>query len=70
MSTKQLSIGGMHCGGCVTRLTKIISKHEAVSAVEVSLEKEEASFELASLAELPDIIQAIEDAGFTAREKT
>ncbi|MCS7043549.1 MAG: heavy-metal-associated domain-containing protein [Bryobacteraceae bacterium] len=62
-STVKLSIEGMHCGGCVTRLTNTLKKldgvevrHAEVGAAEVAYDEGRVSKE--------DIAAAVEKAGF------
>lgn len=67
---KKLSVTGMTCQHCVKRVTKIIEKSPGVSGVQVSLEKKEAVFIYdPALTNVPDIVKAIHDFGFTAAEK-
>ena len=68
---KKLSVEGMTCQHCVKRVAKIIEKAPGVSDVQVSLENKEAVFTChepgTSVAE---IVQAINDFGFNAAEKS
>ena len=67
---KRLSVEGMTCQHCVKRVMKIIEKAPGVSAVQVSLENKEASFACdPAVANVPGIVKAINDFGFTASEK-
>jgi copper ion binding protein len=67
---KMFSVTGMTCAHCVKRVQKIIEKGAGVSDVKVSLEKKEASFSCdPSATDIPGIIKAINDFGFTASEK-
>lgn len=67
---KRLSVEGMTCQHCVKRVTKIIEKGPGVSGVQVSLENKEALFIFdPAVTNVPDIVKAINDFGFTAAEK-
>lgn len=67
---KALEIKGMTCGNCVKKVTKIISGFNGVSEVVVDLQKMEATFECDSPStETANIVQAINDFGYTASEK-
>ena len=64
-----LEIKGMHCEGCVNRLTKILKGLDGVNDAKVSLENKNAEIEYnEDQIELEDIKQAIEDAGFEVKE--
>lgn len=67
---KALEIKGMTCGNCVKRVTKIISAFDGVSGVVVDLQQMEARFEYdPQSTEAANIVQAINDFGYTASEK-
>ena len=67
---KRLSVEGMTCRHCVKRVAKIIEKAPGVSGVQVSLENKEALFTCdPAVANVPEIVKAINDSGFTASEK-
>ena len=67
---KVLDVKGMTCGSCVKRVNKIISGFKGVSDVTVDLQKMEAAFECDSqTTDVSDVVQAINDFGFTAQEK-
>ena len=67
---KVLEVKGMTCGSCVKRVSKIISGFKGVSDVSVDLQRMEAAFECeAPATDVVGIVQAINDFGFTAREK-
>lgn len=60
-----LGIEGMHCEGCVKRLTNVLSELDGVSNVKVSLENKNAEVEYdEDKLELDDIKQGVSDAGF------
>lgn len=62
-----LGIEGMHCEGCVKRLTNVLSELDGVSNVKVSLENKNAEVEYdEDKLELDDIKQGVSDAGFDA----
>jgi len=58
-------VEGMTCASCVARVEKSISKIEGIKNVSVNLATEKATFEIdSSLASLPQVEKAIEDAGY------
>lgn len=60
-----LGIEGMHCDGCVNRLTKVLKALDGVVDAKVSLENKSAEIEYdENELELDDIKQAVSDAGF------
>ena len=62
-----LGIEGMHCEGCVKRLTNVLSELDGVSNVKVSLENKNAEVEYdEDKLELDDIKQGVSYAGFEA----
>lgn len=60
----EVGVKGLHCGGCVARLTKILENQPGVSRAEVSLIKQEARLTLESEGALAGALDAIEGAGF------
>ena len=67
---KVLEVKGMTCGNCVKRITKIISGFDGISDVSVDLQRMEATFEPdPQTTAVSQIVQAINDFGYTAREK-
>jgi copper chaperone CopZ len=67
---KVLEVKGMTCGNCVKRVTKIISGFDGVSDVEVELQRMEATFESdPQMTDVSQVVQAINDFGYAAREK-
>ena len=66
---KRLSVEGMSCQKCVTRVKKIIEKHEGIADVEVSLDGKEAVFSGGETADVAAIVKALNEFGFTAEEK-
>jgi len=67
---KKLSVEGMTCQHCVKRVAKIIEKAPGVSGVQVNLENKEAVFTCDETGtNVDEILQAINDFGFTAVQK-
>jgi len=67
---KVLEVKGMTCGNCVKRVTKIISGFDGVSDVMVDLQRMEATFASdPRMTDVRQVIQAINDFGYAAREK-
>jgi copper chaperone CopZ len=60
-----IGVKGLHCGGCVARLTKILQAQPGVKKAEVSLTEGRARLEVDG-ASREGLVQAIEDAGFYA----
>jgi len=65
METVTLKIAGMTCGGCVNSVRRVVTALSGVNAVDVSLERAEAtiSFDPAQ-SNAADFKNAIRDAGF------
>lgn len=66
---KKLLIEGLTCQMCVKRVKKIIEQQCGATDVVISLEHKEAVFNLADGAALSPIVAAINNFGFTVREK-
>ena len=65
--TREFSVAGMHCGGCVKSVTGAVSRVPGVKHVDVSLENKAAKVEFDGTLATPEtIVAAIEDAGFDA----
>ena len=65
METVTLKISGMTCGGCVNSVRKVIAALNGISAVDVSLERAQATVSFDPAQSKPaDIKNAIRDAGF------
>lgn len=62
-----LAIEGMHCGGCVTRVTNTLRKLEGVEVRDVQVGSAELSYDEATL-QPAAIVEAVNRIGFTARE--
>ena len=66
--TREFSVSGMHCGGCVKSVTGAVSRVPGVKRVDVSLEDKTAKVEFDGAMATPEsIVAAIEGAGFDAR---
>lgn len=63
-SDYEVSIRGLHCGGCVTRLTRVLEHQPGVRSVEVSLLENKARLSVDSADALAGVLVAIEGAGF------
>jgi len=65
--TREFSVSGMHCAGCVKSVTGAVSRVAGVKRVDVSLERKVASVEFDGALATPEaIVAAIEAAGFDA----
>lgn len=65
METLTLNIKGMTCGGCVKSVTTVLQQLPGVSAVNVSLEQNQAAITYDPAKAKPEQFKAaIEDAGF------
>ena len=68
--TREFSVGGMHCGGCVKSVTGAVSRVPGVKRVDVSLENKTAKVEFDGTLATPEaIVAAIEGAGFDAHAR-
>lgn len=63
---QQLSLGGMHCASCVTRIEKVLQKQPGVIRAQVNLATEQARV-ISTEPLNTELIAAIERAGFTAQ---
>ena len=66
MDTLIIKISGMKSEDCVRTVANAIQDLPHIGHIELSLEKSEAVIEHGRLIEPNDIVQAIEDAGYTA----
>lgn len=68
MSTQlKLAIDGMHCAGCVARVTSALSKLDGVEVRKVEVGAAEVTYDEAKLT--PGMVaEAVNRLGFTARE--
>ena len=64
MSTNTLAISGMTCGHCSQAVSKALAAVPGVTAVQVSLERQEASVE--GDADLAQLILAVKAEGYGA----
>lgn len=60
-----LSIDGMHCGGCVNRVTNALKKLEGVQVVDVQVGSAKVELETATA---QACVEAVNKLGFTAKE--
>ena len=68
MKTITLNIKGMHCGGCVKSLTRVLTELDGVQSADVQLEgKANITFD-ENRVNVAQLIEVIEDAGFDATE--
>lgn len=68
MKTITLNIEGMHCGGCVKSVTRVLTKLDGVQSADVQLEgKANITFD-ENRVSVAQLIEVIEDAGFDATE--
>lgn len=68
MKTITLNIEGMHCGGCVKSVTRVLTELDAVQSADVQLEgKANITFD-ENRVNVAQLIEVIEDAGFDATE--
>ena len=68
MKTIILNIEGMHCGGCVKSVTRVLTELDGVQSVDVQLEgKANITFD-ENRVNVAQLIEVIEDAGFDATE--
>ena len=63
----KLSIEGMHCGGCVARVTAALKKLDGVEVKSVEVGAAELSYDDAK-AGPATVVEAVNRTGFTARE--
>ncbi len=66
-TTLKLAIDGMHCGGCVTRVTNTLNKLEGVDVRDVQVGSAALTYDDARL-QPAAIVEAVNKLGFTARE--
>ena len=68
MKTITLNIEGMHCGGCVKSVTRVLTELDGVQSAVVQLEgKANITFD-ENRVNVAQLIEVIEDAGFGATE--
>ncbi|MCR9126736.1 MAG: heavy metal translocating P-type ATPase [Rhodobacteraceae bacterium] len=64
-----LFVQGMSCGACAGRLQRALTALPGADAVSVNLAAETVSLRLTGPAQLPDVVRAMRDAGYPAREE-
>ena len=68
MKTITLNIEGMHCGGCIKSVTRVLTELDGVQSADVQLEgKANITFD-ENRVNVAQLIEVIEDAGFDATE--
>lgn len=68
MKTITLKVEGMHCGGCVKSVTRVLEELDGVQSADVQLEgKATVTFDESKVT-VAQLIEVIEDAGFDATE--
>ena len=65
--TLKLSIEGMHCGGCVTRVTTALSRLDGVQVKQVEVGSADVGYDESKVAPQA-IVEAVNKLGFVARE--
>ena len=66
MKTITLNIEGMHCGGCVKSVTRVLTELDGVQSADVQLEgKANITFD-ENRVNVAQLIEVIENAGFDA----
>jgi copper chaperone CopZ len=63
----RIAIEGMHCGGCVTRVTNALKKNEGVEVLNVEVGSAAVRFDETSVSK-ETVIASINKIGFTAKE--
>jgi copper chaperone len=66
LNTMALIIEGMHCGGCVTRVTNALNKLQGVQVEGVEVGSARVRFD-ANMVSPAVIVDAVNKIGFTAR---
>lgn len=68
MKTITLNVEGMHCGGCVKSIERVLTELDGVQSADVQLEgKATITFD-ENRVNVAQLIEVIEDAGFDATE--
>ena len=68
MKTITLNIEGMHCGGCVKSVTRVLTELDGVQSADVQLAgKANITFD-ENRVNVAQLIEVIEDAGFDTTE--
>jgi copper chaperone len=63
----RIAIEGMHCGGCVTRVTNALKKNVGVEVVNVEVGSAAVRFDEDSVSK-ETVIESVNKIGFTAKE--
>jgi copper chaperone CopZ len=63
----RIAIEGMHCGGCVTRVTNALKKTQGVDVVTVAVGSAEVRFDESSVSK-ETVLESINKIGFGAKE--
>jgi copper chaperone CopZ len=66
--TLKIAIDGMHCGGCVTRVTNALKKVDGVDVKQVEVGSAQVDFD-ESKTQASAIVDAVNRIGFTARQE-
>lgn len=64
--TIELKIEGMHCGGCVNAVRRVLEATPSVTGVSVDLGAGSARVEAAADVDPARLVSAVEDAGYEA----
>lgn len=64
--TIELKIEGMHCGGCVNAVRRVLEATPSVTAVSIDLGSGTARVEATADIDPARLITAVEDAGYAA----
>jgi len=65
-----LEVEGMHCGSCAERLEDVLGRLDGVISADVTFDQRRAVVRYdARRVDVPGIIRAVEDAGFSARRE-
>lgn len=70
MKTVKLSVEGMHCDGCVSRVEAALGQVPGAEDVDVSLDDGAAEIRAADSAAGEAFVDAVEEAGYTATLKS
>lgn len=68
-TTIELDLEGMTCASCATRIERVLSRQPGVSSASVNFASERARV-ITDPARIPDLVEAVERAGYLAREHT
>lgn len=66
MKTVKLSVEGMHCEGCVSRVKSALGEVPGVEDVDVSLDQGAADVRAEDSADEDALVHAVGEAGYTA----